>query len=490
MPEVDSWDCDNHSYERVLVALQKYWGYDQFRSPQGEVIQSLISGRDALIVMPTGGGKSVCFQLPALLQSGLTLVVSPLVALMENQVQELREKSLPAATLHSELPTQQKQQIYQALTQQKLRLLYLSPETLFSPKVWEILSQPQIVINGLILDEAHCLVQWGDTFRPAYRRLGAVRSALLAHKLDQKPLAIAAFTATADPTTQKQLKQVLGLRQPQEFLLNPYRQNLHLQIQTIWTPRGRKSKMRQFIQAHNQQSGLVYVRSRKDSEALSREFQELGYKAGAYHAGLGAEQRRAIEEQWLTDKIQFVVCTSAFGMGINKPDVRWVVHYQAPQLLSEYIQEVGRGGRDGKPAQALTLVSEPTGWLEPSDKQRQEFFAAQTQKQYQKAAKLIQKLPLSGSIAEVSRGNPEGAIALGLLHSIGALTWQDPFTYQRQGKINPNSWRQLEQNQQQVPLAMQKYLTIKTCRWQFLLQAFGFGKDAQGMRCGHCDNCR
>ena len=479
-----------NSEEQVREALQKYWGYDQLRSPQGEVIQSLISGQDTLIVMPTGGGKSLCFQLPALLQTGLTLVISPLVALMENQVQELRAKSLPAATLHSELSSQQKQQTYQALSQQKLRLLYLSPETLLSQKVWEILIQPQIIINGLILDEAHCLVQWGDTFRPAYRRLGAVRSTLLAQKPSQKSLAIAAFTATADPNAQAQLKQVLKLQQPQEFLLNPYRSNLHLQIQTIWTPRGRKEKMRKFIQSQGQRSGLVYVRSRRDSEEISQWCQDGGYKAAAYHAGLGASQRRAIEKQWLTDQIQFVVCTSAFGMGINKPDVRWVVHYQAPQLLSEYIQEVGRGGRDGQPAQALTLVSEPTGWLEPSDKQRQEFFATQTQKQYQKAAKLAQKLPLAGSIDEVIRGNPDGAIALGLLHSLGALTWTDPFTYQRQAKFNPQAWQKLQQTQQQIPLAMQKYLTIKTCRWQFILQAFGFKKDAQGMRCGHCDNCK
>lgn len=476
--------------ERVLEALQKYWGYDQFRSPQGEVIQSLISGRDALIVMPTGGGKSLCFQLPALLQTGLTLVVSPLVALMENQVQELRSKALPAATLHSELPSAQKKQIYQALTQQKLRLLYLSPETLLSNQVWEILSQPEIIINGLILDEAHCLVQWGDTFRPAYRRLGAVRSSLLSQKPSQSSLMIAAFTATADPRTQQQLKQVLGLQQPQEFLLNPYRSNLHLQVQTLWTPRGRRDKTLQFIKTQGQKSGLVYVRSRRDSEELSQWFQDLGYKSHPYHAGLGSVQRRTIETQWLTDKIQFVVCTSAFGMGINKPDVRWVVHYQAPQLLSEYIQEVGRGGRDGKPAQALTLVSEPTGWLEPSDKQRQEFFAAQTQKQYQKAAQFAQKLSLTGSIAAVTKGNPEGAIALGLLHSIGALTWLDPFTYQRQTKINPQAWQQLQQTQQQIPLLMQRYLRIKTCRWQFLLENFGFDRDAKGMRCGHCDNCR
>ncbi|PMB21526.1 DEAD/DEAH box helicase, partial [Fischerella thermalis] len=170
------------SWNDVLVAFQEIWGYKDFRSPQGEIIRSLLAKNDALIIMPTGGGKSICFQLPALLQTGLTLVVSPLVALMENQVQELRQRHLSAALLHSELPSWQRRKTLQALEQQKLRLLYLSPETLFSPPVWQTLCQPQLTINGLILDEAHCLVQWGDTFRPAYRRIGAVRPALLKSK--------------------------------------------------------------------------------------------------------------------------------------------------------------------------------------------------------------------------------------------------------------------------------------------------------------------
>ncbi|MEQ8963117.1 MAG: DEAD/DEAH box helicase, partial [Coleofasciculus sp. C2-GNP5-27] len=170
------------SWNDVRLAFKKIWGYDNFRPPQGEIIRSILEGRDALIVLPTGGGKSICFQLPALLQTGLTLVVSPLVALMENQVQELRDRNLPAALLHSQLTPQQRRKTLQALSNQELRLLYLSPETLLSAPVWERLSQPDLKINGLILDEAHCLVQWGDTFRPAYRRLGAVRPTLLKSK--------------------------------------------------------------------------------------------------------------------------------------------------------------------------------------------------------------------------------------------------------------------------------------------------------------------
>src|SRR4028119_2488459 len=214
------------SWDDIRATFKKIWGYEDFRPPQGEIIRSLLEKQDALIVMPTGGGKSICFQLPALLQTGLTLVISPLVALMENQVQELRQLKLPAALLHSELPIRERKKTLQALERQQLRLLYLSPETLLSAPVWERLCHPRLKINGLILDEAHCLVQWGETFRPAYRRLGAVRPALLKSKPVGTQIAIAAFTATADPSAQKTIQNVLQLQQPKIFLINPYRQNL------------------------------------------------------------------------------------------------------------------------------------------------------------------------------------------------------------------------------------------------------------------------
>ncbi|BAY29192.1 ATP-dependent DNA helicase RecQ [Nostoc carneum NIES-2107] len=309
-------------WNAVLNTFKKIWGYDNFRPPQGEIVSSLLAGKDALIIMPTGGGKSICFQLPALLQTGLTLVVSPLVALMENQVQELRQLNLSAALLHSELPSSQRRLTLQALAQNKLRLLYLSPETLLSQPVWEKLCQPQLQINGLILDEAHCLVQWGETFRPAYRRLGAVRSALLKSKPPGSKISVAAFTATADPLAQKIIASVLQLQQPDIYRLNPYRPNLHLNVCIAWTPKGRKQKLVRFIQNRQQQAGLIYVRTRRDSENLAAWLAEMGYATASYHAGLSATERRAVEASWLGGKIPFVVCTCAFGMGINKPDVR------------------------------------------------------------------------------------------------------------------------------------------------------------------------
>ncbi|MGA1285582.1 MAG: RecQ family ATP-dependent DNA helicase [Prochlorothrix sp.] len=553
---------DSDDFQHAKAEFKRIWGYNDFRSPQGEIIQTLLTGRDALVVMPTGGGKSICFQLPALLQGGLTLVISPLVALMENQVAELRQKQLAAATLHSQIPKSQRQQTLQALAQGRLNLLYLSPETLFSESVWDRLLQPEITVRGLILDEAHCLVQWGDTFRPAYRRLGSVRPVLQQHQVE--PLAIAAFTATADRATQDTLCRALQLRNPQKFLLNPYRPNLTLRVQCTWSPRQRwetvhhyilKQALQQTQPAHTKQaqtqpaqtqtvghlnlaqgdralagsdrpqpdrtgsryarsdrpqldrpqpdrpnpqhtpphqrtpSGLVYVRTRKDSEQLAQRLQRLGHKTCAYHGGLTAGERREIEAQWMADELPFVVSTNAFGMGVNKPNVRWVVHYQVPLLLAEYIQEVGRAGRDGQGAEALALVSEPTGWLDPSDRQRWQFFQSQQQKQYQAALKLAPKIPQQGRLETVIQQFPQAEIALGVLHSLDRLQWSDPFTYrllqppsgspQSAAKTPPATWNPSQ--------AMAHYLHSPQCRWTHLLQAFGFRPDRP--RCGHCDNC-
>lgn len=475
---------NNLNLDSIKAALKEIWGYEDFRPPQGEIISSLISKQDTLVIMPTGGGKSICFQLPALMQTGLTLVVSPLVALMENQVKELRDRQLPAALLHSELPSQQRWQTLQLLARQQLRLLYLSPETLLSQKVWEKLCHPQLQINGIILDEAHCLVQWGDTFRPAYRRLGAVRPALLKHKPQETKIAIAAFTATADTEAQKTITQVLQLQSPAIFKQNPYRQNLHLKVQIAWTPKGRKQQLLNVIKAKPEQTGLIYARTRRDSEKLAEWLNNLGYQTAAYHAGLSPEERREIESNWLSSKIPFVVCTSAFGMGINQPHVRWVVHFHAPLLLSEYVQEIGRAGRDGLGSIAVMLISEPTGWLDPEDKQRQKFFEEKMRSHYTSAQQLAKKLPIQGEINAIARQHKEGAIALSLLHSTNQLDWLDPFHYSIHPHIKIKAPVQFPAAQQ-----MAKYLTTKQCRWQYLLNAFGFTLEAENTHCGHCDNC-
>ncbi len=473
-------------WSTVLAEFQRIWGYPNFRKPQDDIVKALLSHQDVLVVLPTGGGKSICFQLPALLQSGLTLVISPLVALMENQVQELRERNLSAAALHSQMLGPLRQQTLRAVERGQLRLLYISPETLFSAALWETIQQPQVKLNGLILDEAHCLVQWGETFRPAYRRLGTVRQALLEKRPQGTTLPIAAFTATADPTAQKTLQEVLGLHSPHQVRLNPHRPNLNLRVQSVFSTGHRKRLTKQYLKKHAQQAGLIYVRTRRDAEGLAAWLQVQNYRVSPYHGGLGGKERRRIEADWIEDRLQCVVCTSAFGMGVNKPNTRWVLHYQAPTTITEYVQEVGRAGRDGKLAEALTLVSEPTGWLDNGDSQRAQFFENQTKKLQQKAQKLAGQIPKTGDVREISRQFQHGAISLSWLHSVGQLEWLDPFHYQLTHNPPTESVLQASSTQQ-----MRNYLHSRLCRWQSLLIAFGFRCEAQKLgSCGHCDNCR
>ncbi|WOD38219.1 RecQ family ATP-dependent DNA helicase [Nodosilinea sp. E11] len=472
------------AWSEVLRAFQQIWGYSSFRPPQDAIVKALLDHRDVLVVLPTGGGKSICFQLPALLQSGLTLVVSPLVALMENQVQELQAKALPAATLHSQLPPPQRHKTLRSLERGELRLLYVSPETLLSPPLWERLCQPQLQLNGLILDEAHCLVQWGETFRPAYRRLGAVRKALLDCRPPGSTLPIAAFTATADPAAQTTLRDVLQLESPQVVRLNPHRPNLNLTVKAVFSQGQRQAALTRYLQSHAHQSGLVYVRTRRDSEALAQRL-AANYRVAPYHAGLSGRDRRQTEADWMADRLQFVVCTSAFGMGVNKQSTRWVVHYQAPCTITEYVQEVGRAGRDGKAAEALTLVSEPTGWLEPGDRQRAKFFEAQTQALQQKAQRLVSQIPPSGDVRDISQRFDHGAISLSWLHSVGQLEWLSPFHYRLTAEPGSRMRSQDTPSQQ-----MHHFLHSRQCRWQALLVTFGFRTEAQRLgMCGHCDNC-
>ena len=463
-------------WEQVRARFKQVWGYDDFRPPQGEVIANLLAGQDSLVVLATGSGKSICFQLPAILRSGLTVVVSPLLSLIEDQVQDLRGRNLAVAALHSNLSQGERRQVLGAFS--RLQLLYVSPETLFSKPVWERLIAPDIKVVGLMVDEAHCVSQWGDSFRPDYRRLGAVRRAL--QKPDHPKLAIAAFTATADPRTQADLKSCLQLQQPQLIRTSPYRSHLSLNVAIAWTMAGRREQTLRFIQNYRGKSGLIYMRSRRESEALAAWLRSQDYDTCAYHGGLPSGERRTIERQWQSGAIPFVVATSAFGLGVNKPDVRFVLHFQAPLTLAEYIQEVGRAGRDGKYAKALMFIS--SGVLDDSDRRRQEFFLQEQQKQHQAARLLIPKLPKQGQYGEVVKNFPNAAIALGLLHSSGLLRWHSPFEYEiSKGDLPMPAYdRQLWQQ-------MQAYNQTRGCRWAFLMGAFGF--ESSRLHCGICDRC-
>lgn len=471
------------AWAEVRQKFKQVWGYDDFRPPQGEIIANILSHRDSLVVLATGGGKSICFQLPALLKSGLTLVISPLLALMEDQVMDLKKRQLPAATLHSALTPIERRQVLQKLSQ--LRLLYLSPETLLSEPVWQRLCDPHLTIAGIMLDEAHCLVNWGDSFRPAYRRLGSVRAALLKSKPPaHPPISIAAFTATANPVAQAELTACLQLENPQLICTSPYRPQLGLNVSIAWSLAGRKKQALEFIRSFPNQTGLIYLRSRREVEELAEWLTTEKFNTLAYHGALPPKNRRQIEKLWLSAEVPFVVTTNAFGMGVNMPTVRWVLHFQSPLTLADYIQEVGRGGRDGKPATALMLVSEPTGILDGSDRQRMEYFVNEQRKLQTRAKQIIRKLPPKGQYKDIATLGEDAPIALGLLHSHKQLVWHSPFEYEI---TNPKP--DLPETESTAIPGMQGFITTKNCRWAYLMQSFGFAEEAKGLKCGICDNC-
>ena len=471
---------------RLQETLLAFWSYRQFRPLQAEIAGAILQQQDVFALLPTGAGKSLCFQLPALVREGLTVVISPLVALMENQVAVLQAKQASAVLYHSERSREQRRLTLGQLERGQLKLLYLSPESLLTPAVWNRLLQATQPICSLVIDEAHCITQWGNSFRPVYRRLGSVRSALQSHNSQTQSLSIAAFTATADPATQREIQSVLQLQHPQIFRSSPYRKNLALSVRRVWSPASRRQGLKSFVAAQGQTSGLVYTRSRRDSEQLADWLAQQGYSTAAYHAGLSPEQRRLIEAQWLTGDILCVICTSAFGMGVDKPDCRWVCHFHAPLTLSEYLQEIGRAGRDGQRAQTCLLVSEPTGWLDPHDRERRTAFERQLQSQQHLAQRLIPKLPPEGTLSDILQQEPQAELALAILHQQKKLVWPDPFRYRLTATVSGQSQSAQAQPQQAT---LEEYLATRLCRWQFLLRAFGFERESHSLVCGHCDRC-
>ncbi|MGK7909024.1 MAG: ATP-dependent DNA helicase RecQ [Synechococcus sp.] len=468
----------------VLATLEQYWGFKQLRSPQAEVIDALLRGCDAVIVLPTGYGKSLCFQLPAVLQGGTTLVISPLIALMEDQVRSLEKRGLAAAALHGQMSRHHKRKTLLRLSQGCLRLLYLSPETLVSPQVWSALQCSTVLIRGAIVDEAHTVADWGASFRPTYMRLGGIRRGL------QQTFPIAAFTATANPETQRLIEDVLELRHPLTIRVSPRRSHINLHVRVAWTPAGRRRQLLSFVRKHSSSSGLIYARTRNSCRELVEYLREQGFGAAAYHGGIGPEQRQQLEQEWKSQQRKFLICTNAFGMGIDLPQVRWVAHFQAPPSVSDYVQEIGRAGRDGDTAEALTLVSEPTGLLDASDSQLRDYLRQQQKNVRQRAHKLLKVLPRQGSYEDIIQTyGHDSAIALALLRAERCLVWDDPFRFRiasrtlvkaptpyRSGKATSSQYKSIEQ-----------LLYGKQCRWQGIERALGFLPSSP---CGTCDNCK
>lgn len=323
--------------------LSDVFGFDAFRPGQGEIVDAVATGMNALAIMPTGGGKSLCYQLPALMRDGVTVVISPLIALMRDQVRALREAGVEAGALTSGNTEEETAAVFEALEAGRLKLLYMAPERLAAAGTVALLRR--IGTSLIAVDEAHCVSQWGHDFRPDYLRIGALRQAL--------DIPLAAFTATADEDTRAEIIERLfdGVA-PVVFLHGFDRPNIHLAFAVKDSPR---KQILSFAEARRGQSGIVYCGTRAKTESLARALSESGHSACHYHGGMEAEARRIVERRFQTEDGLIVVATVAFGMGVDKPDIRWVAHADLPKSIEAYYQEIGRAGRDGAAAETLTL---------------------------------------------------------------------------------------------------------------------------------------
>jgi len=323
--------------------LRDVFGFDAFREGQEEIVQAVAAGENVLAIMPTGGGKSLCYQLPALMRQGVTVVISPLIALMRDQVRALREAGVEAGALTSGNTPEENDAVWQALEAQRLKLLYIAPERLAAGAALGMLRR--IGVGLIAVDEAHCVSQWGHDFRPDYLRIGELRKTL--------GVPLAAFTATADQETRDEIvERLFDGGAPRIFLGGFDRPNIHLAFAAKEQPR---RQILAFAAARRGQSGIVYCGTRAKTEALAQALRDDGHNACAYHGGMEAEARREVEIRFSREDGLVVVATVAFGMGVDKPDIRWVAHADLPKSIEAYYQEIGRGGRDGGPADTLTL---------------------------------------------------------------------------------------------------------------------------------------
>ena len=331
--------------EQARQILKAVFGYDDFISLQREVIENVLGGRDTLAVMPTGGGKSLCYQLPALIFDGLTIVVSPLISLMKDQVEQLTELAVPAVLLNSSLSPEAYRSNVAQLRRGDAKLLYVAPETLLKPNVRAMLEA--LPVACLAIDEAHCISEWGPDFRPEYRQLAEVRARF--------PEAVCiALTATATPRVREDIKSCLGFGEASEFVASFNRENLLMRVEP------KEDAFRQvtgFLHRFPRESGIIYCLTRKRVDALCAALRSKGFSACPYHAGLADEERNLNQERFVKDEVPIIVATIAFGMGINKSNIRFVLHHDLPKSIESYYQEIGRAGRDGMPAECLLLYS-------------------------------------------------------------------------------------------------------------------------------------
>ncbi len=328
--------------------LKQYFGYDTFREGQERMIRSILSGRDVLGIMPTGAGKSLCYQIPALMLSGITLVISPLISLMKDQVSSLNQAGILAAYLNSSLTAAQYYKVLQLARNGRYPIIYVAPERLMTEEFLSFARDPKVTISMVAVDEAHCVSQWGQDFRPSYLKI-----ADFLEQLPKRPI-VSAFTATATSQVRDDIIDILMLQSPDVMTTGFDRPNLYFGVES---PKNKYMALKRYLERHRGESGIVYCLTRRTVEEICQNLIRDGFSATRYHAGLGDEERRNNQDDFIYDRAQVMVATNAFGMGIDKSNVRYVVHYNMPKNMESYYQEAGRAGRDGEPAECILFYS-------------------------------------------------------------------------------------------------------------------------------------
>ena len=384
--------------QELLEKLKVNFGYDSFRLEQQAIIENILAKEDTLVIMPTGGGKSICYQLPALFFEGVTLVISPLIALMKDQVDSLKANGISATFFNSSQSAEEQQQVFDAIASKSIKLLYVAPESL--SLLQNVLNQSYI--SCIAVDEAHCISAWGHDFRPSYKQL-----AFLKKSLPETP--IVALTATADKATQQDILEQLAVPYATQFISSFNRENIALEVRPA---NDRVQQIIKFIQKRPNEAGIIYCLSRKATEQLASKLQQNNIDAKAYHAGLSFEERAQTQEDFIKDDCEVICATIAFGMGIDKSNVRWVIHYNMPKNIEGYYQEIGRSGRDGLPAKALLFhsyadVIQLRQFIEKTGNKEVQEAKLERMKQFAEATVCRRKILLSyfGELIEKNCGN-------------------------------------------------------------------------------------
>ncbi|MDQ8193390.1 ATP-dependent DNA helicase [Coraliomargarita sp. SDUM461004] len=479
-------------------ALQKYFGMPSFRQPQQAIIEAVLEKKDTLVVMPTGGGKSLCFQLPALLLPGVTLVVSPLIALMKDQVDALQARGLPAGLLNSSQTLEEQRATLDAIRQRTLKLVYVAPERFRSQSFLNAL--PKDAISLFAIDEAHCLSQWGHDFRPDYMRLGEARKAL------GSPPCIA-LTATATPDVQSDIMQVLEMRDPAEFVAGFARENLSFKVRKIGSNADKQEALLRLIKQHK--TGIIYCATRKSVDKVAAAIEPLAGSVIRYHGGLSDKERTQAQEIFMQRRSDVVVATNAFGMGIDRADIRFVCHYEMPGSVEAYYQEGGRAGRDGAPSVCEMLFSY-------ADKRVQDFFIEGANPGKELIARVFDmlcaesdenhevRLPVDDLCERLNTGRKVNPMAVSTaISTLSRHKWIERFEVPGR-RLKGTRILKLGQSGRDLPLDGQA-LAIKAqrdearlkavidfayasgCRQQWILNYFG---ERNSQPCGRCDGCR